>query len=90
MLGHSHALSGAVAGAAAGIVLHLPDPRLAALAGFTAGMALLPDLDKCRSARARCLGFMSEAIVPKYRAVLHRLRLHLQWPLVAVWCLPNW
>src|SRR6204780_5075638 len=62
MLGHSHALSGAVAGAAAGIVLHLPDPRLAALAGFTAGMALLPDLDKCGSSPARCLGFLSETI----------------------------
>ena len=60
MLGHSHALSGAVAGIAAGIVLHLPDPRLAALAGFTAGMALLPDLDKCGSSPARCLGFLSE------------------------------
>jgi len=62
MLGHSHALSGAVAGVAAGIVLHLPDPRLAALAGFTAGMALLPDLDKCGSSPARCLGFLSEAV----------------------------
>lgn len=61
MLGHSHALSGAVAGIAAGIVLHLPEPRLAALAGFTAGMALLPDLDKCGSSPARCLGFVSEA-----------------------------
>jgi membrane-bound metal-dependent hydrolase YbcI (DUF457 family) len=61
MLGHSHALSGAVAGIGAGIVLHLPDPRLAALAGFTAGMALLPDLDKCGSSPARCLGFLSEA-----------------------------
>jgi membrane-bound metal-dependent hydrolase YbcI (DUF457 family) len=61
MLGHSHALSGAVVGVAAGIVLHLPDPRLAALAGFTAGMALLPDLDKCGSSPARCLGFLSEA-----------------------------
>jgi membrane-bound metal-dependent hydrolase YbcI (DUF457 family) len=61
MLGHSHALSGAVTGVAAGIVMHLPDPRLAALAGFTAGMALLPDLDKCGSSPARCLGFLSEA-----------------------------
>jgi membrane-bound metal-dependent hydrolase YbcI (DUF457 family) len=62
MLGHSHALSGAVTGVAAGIVLHLPDPRLAALAGFTAGMALLPDLDKCGSSSARCLGFLSETV----------------------------
>jgi len=62
MLGHSHALSGAVTGIATGIFLHLPVPQIAALAGFTAGMALLPDLDKCGSSPARCLGFLSEAI----------------------------
>ena len=62
MLGHSHALSGAVAGIAVGVLLHMPASRVAALAGFTAGMALLPDLDKCGSSPARCLGFLSEAI----------------------------
>jgi membrane-bound metal-dependent hydrolase YbcI (DUF457 family) len=62
MLGHSHALSGAVTGLAAGLVLHMSVPHTAALAGFTAGMALLPDLDKCGSSPARCLGFVSEAI----------------------------
>ena len=62
MLGHSHALSGAVTGIATGICLHLPVPQIAALAGFTAGMALLPDLDKCGSSPARCLGWLSEAI----------------------------
>ena len=62
MLGHSHALSGAVTGMATGILLHLPVPQIAALAGFTAGMALLPDLDKCGSSPARCLGWLSEAI----------------------------
>jgi membrane-bound metal-dependent hydrolase YbcI (DUF457 family) len=62
MLGHSHALSGAVTGTAAAILLHYPAPRAAALAGFTAGMALLPDLDKCGSSPARCLGFLSEAV----------------------------
>ena len=62
MLGHSHALSGAVTGAATGIFLHLSEPRTIALAGFTAGMALLPDLDKCGSSPARCLGFLSEAV----------------------------
>jgi membrane-bound metal-dependent hydrolase YbcI (DUF457 family) len=62
MLGHSHALSGAVTGLAAGILLHMPVPHVVALAGFTAGMALLPDLDKCGSSPARCLGFLSEAI----------------------------
>jgi membrane-bound metal-dependent hydrolase YbcI (DUF457 family) len=63
MLGHSHALSGAVTGLAAGIfVLHLPVPQTAALGGFTAGMALLPDLDKCGSSPARSLGFLSETV----------------------------
>jgi membrane-bound metal-dependent hydrolase YbcI (DUF457 family) len=62
MLGHSHALSGAVVGLGAGILMHLPVPQTAALAGFTAGMALLPDLDKCGSSPARCLGFLSELI----------------------------
>ena len=62
MLGHSHALSGAVTGAAAGAILHLPVPQAVALAGFTAGMALLPDLDKCGSSPARCLGFVSEVV----------------------------
>jgi membrane-bound metal-dependent hydrolase YbcI (DUF457 family) len=62
MLGHSHALSGGVAGLATGVCLHMSLPRVAALAGFTAGMALLPDLDKCGSSPARCLGFLSEAV----------------------------
>ena len=45
-LGHTHALSGAVTGAAAGeFVLHLPPLQLAALAGLTAAFATLPDLD---------------------------------------------
>jgi len=48
-------------GLAAGIFLHLPIPQTGALAGFTAGMALLPDLDKCGSSPARSLGFVSEA-----------------------------
>jgi len=62
MLGHSHNLTGGVAGLAAGIYMHLPVPQTAALAGFTAGMALLPDLDKCGSSPARSLGFVSEAV----------------------------
>ena len=62
MLGHSHALSGGVAGLATGVAMHMSLPRVAALAGFTAGMALLPDLDKCGSSPARCLGFLSEAV----------------------------
>jgi membrane-bound metal-dependent hydrolase YbcI (DUF457 family) len=62
MLGHSHALSGAVTGLATGILLHMPVPHVAALTGLTAGLALLPDLDKCGSSPARCLGFLSEAV----------------------------
>jgi membrane-bound metal-dependent hydrolase YbcI (DUF457 family) len=62
MLGHSHALSGAVAGLGSGIALHYSVPQAAALAGFTAGMALLPDLDKCGSSPARSLGFLSETV----------------------------
>jgi membrane-bound metal-dependent hydrolase YbcI (DUF457 family) len=62
MLGHSHALSGAVTGLATGVFLDLSGPSTVALAGFTAGMALLPDLDKCGSSPARCLGFLSEAV----------------------------
>jgi membrane-bound metal-dependent hydrolase YbcI (DUF457 family) len=62
MLGHSHALSGAVTGLAAGILLRYSVPETTALAGFTAGMALLPDLDKCGSSPARSLGFLSEAV----------------------------
>jgi membrane-bound metal-dependent hydrolase YbcI (DUF457 family) len=62
MLGHSHALSGAVTGLGAGLFLHLPVPQTGALAGLTAGMALLPDLDQCGSSPARSLGFLSEAV----------------------------
>jgi membrane-bound metal-dependent hydrolase YbcI (DUF457 family) len=62
MLGHSHALSGAVTGLAAGLIMHMSVPHTVALAGFTAGLALLPDLDKCGSSPARCLGFLSEAV----------------------------
>lgn len=61
MLGHSHALSGAVTGAAAGLyVLHLHPAGTAELAGFTAAYATLPDLDQCGSTVARSLGFLSE------------------------------
>ena len=60
-LGHTHALSGAVTGTAAGeFILHLPPLQTAALAGFTAAFATLPDLDQCGSSVARSLGFLSE------------------------------
>lgn len=62
MLGHSHALTGAAAGAAAG--LYLTHPGIAGtvvLAGLTAGFATLPDLDSCGGCAARSLGPLSEA-----------------------------
>ncbi len=62
MLGHSHALSGAATGLGAAILLHMSVPQAGALAGLTAGMALLPDLDKCGSSPARSCGFLSEAV----------------------------
>ena len=55
-------MSGAVTGIATGIFLHLPVPQTGALAGLSAGMALLPDLDQCGSSPARSLGFVSEAV----------------------------
>jgi membrane-bound metal-dependent hydrolase YbcI (DUF457 family) len=63
MLGHSHALSGAATGAAAGeFVLHLSHVGTFEFAAFIAGMALLCDLDKCGSCPARCLGILSEGV----------------------------
>ena len=62
MLGHSHSLSGLAAGTGAGIALHMSIPQTAALAGFTAGMALLPDLDQHGSCASRSLGPLSEAL----------------------------
>lgn len=62
MLGHSHALSGACAGLAAGILLHHSVPADATLAGFTAGFATFPDLDQCHSGPARCLGPVTECL----------------------------
>jgi hypothetical protein len=62
MEGHTHALSGAVTGAAAGIyVLHLPLPATLLLAGLTAGAAVLPDADHPSSTLARSFGFLTRA-----------------------------
>ena len=62
MEGHSHALSGLVTGAAAGLyVLHLPLPQTALLAGLTAGAAVLPDIDSAGSTIARSFGFLTRA-----------------------------
>lgn len=70
MLGHSHALSGAVAGLAVGsLVLHEPAAPLALLAGLTAAYALAPDLDACGSTEARSFGFVTAALAWCVRAV---------------------
>ena len=62
-LGRTHALSGLVTGAAVGeFVTHADVPHLIALSGFTAGMALLLDLDTCGSSGSRSLGFLSESL----------------------------
>jgi membrane-bound metal-dependent hydrolase YbcI (DUF457 family) len=69
MLGHSHSLSGACTGLAAGICLGLSLPPTAALAGFTAGMALLADLDSVGSCASRSLGFLSKAVAYVIRGI---------------------
>jgi membrane-bound metal-dependent hydrolase YbcI (DUF457 family) len=62
VLGHSHAVSGAVTGAAAGeFILHLPLAGAGALAYLAAAWATVPDLDTRGSCAARSLGFFSEA-----------------------------
>lgn len=62
MLGRDHTLSGLAAGLAAGILLHKSPAVDGELAAFTAGMALLPDLDSCGSGPARSLGLISGAV----------------------------
>lgn len=70
MLGHSHSLSGLATGAAAGeFALHLPVTGTLTLAGLTAGMALVPDLDSVGGCAARSLGFASEAVAYVIRFV---------------------
>ena len=67
--GRTHSASGAVLGLAAGIVLRKAVPADFALSGFTAGMALLPDLDSCGSCASRSLGFISGALSHVIRKV---------------------
>ncbi len=61
MLGHTHALSGAATGAAAGTVLHAGSSGGAALALLCAGFATVPDLDHCGTTASRSFGFLTEA-----------------------------
>lgn len=61
MMGRSHALSGALSGAALSItVLHASRPDVAAAAILTAGAAVLPDLDHRDATVARTFGFITE------------------------------
>lgn len=63
MMGHSHALSGVVAGLAVGsLVLHEPAAPLLLLTGLTAAYALAPDMDQRCSTEARSYGFVTEAL----------------------------
>ncbi|HET7018150.1 MAG TPA: metal-dependent hydrolase [Streptosporangiaceae bacterium] len=62
-LGHTHALSGAVAGLAVGLfVKHMPESQLAIFTGLTAGAAVLPDIDHPNSSLAHCFGFFTKAV----------------------------
>jgi len=59
--GRTHALSGAVAGAAAGVfALHTALAGTADLAVLTAGFATVSDLDQCGSTAARSFGLVTE------------------------------
>jgi membrane-bound metal-dependent hydrolase YbcI (DUF457 family) len=70
VLGHSHALSGAVIGAAAGeFVLHLPVTGVLTLVTLTSGTVLLNDLDSVGSCAARSLGPLSKAVAYLIRLV---------------------
>lgn len=61
-LGHTHALSGLVTGAAVGLyATHLSAPQLALFTGLTAGAAVLPDIDHPNSSLAHCFGFLTKA-----------------------------
>lgn len=61
-LGHTHALSGVVAGTAVGLYMtHLPSTQLVLFAGLTAGTAVLPDIDHPNSTLAHCFGFLTRS-----------------------------
>lgn len=61
MLGHDHALSGALAFAAAAPLLHVTGVHLAVGMTLTAGAGVFPDLDEPGSTIARTFGFLTGA-----------------------------
>lgn len=70
-LGHTHSIVGLGAGLAAGDALGWAPGKTAALAGFTAGMALLSDLDQHGSCASRSLGPASELL----SLIIHKVSL---------------
>ena len=70
MDGASHALTGLASGAAAGLLLlHLPVPQTIALAGLTAGAAVLPDIDHPQATLAQSFGFVTKTFARLVSAV---------------------
>ena len=61
MLGHDHALSGALAFAAVAPLLPVTGTHLVVAAALTAGTGILPDLDEPGSTIARTFGFLTGA-----------------------------
>jgi membrane-bound metal-dependent hydrolase YbcI (DUF457 family) len=69
-LGATHALSGAVTGAAVGLfALHTTITGTADLAVLTAGFATLSDLDQCGSTASRSFGLVTEVLAHVVRRV---------------------
>ena len=69
MLGHDHALSGALAFVAVAPLLPVSGTQLAVAAALTAGAGILPDLDEPGSTIARTFGFLTGA----FAWIVHRL-----------------
>ena len=59
MLGHDHALSGALAFAAVAPLVHVSGAHLAAAIALTAGAGVFPDIDEPGSTIARTFGFLT-------------------------------
>ena len=69
MLGHDHALSGALAFAVVAPLLPVSGIQLAVAVALTAGAGVLPDLDEPGSTIARTFGFLTGA----FAWIVHRL-----------------
>jgi membrane-bound metal-dependent hydrolase YbcI (DUF457 family) len=69
MLGHDHALSGALAFAAVAPLLPVSGTQLAVAAILTAGAGILPDLDEPGSTIARTFGFLTGT----FAWIVHRI-----------------